>query len=272
MLKLIRDHPMNSLRLRSELPANPRFSNDSLLELIQALGWTRTNDNGIAILTTTGEGILALGEGRMMLRRALLDYVEANRPPWIMLALDGRKRMLSFAPIEFGQSMSEAYLAEGYDDEVVAFWDRLAAIARGQKDASLSAIGRHGERLSLRYEKERTGRDPQWRSIESNADGYDVMSIVSAENFAQRQIEVKTTTVGISGTLHLTRNEWDATVTMRHHAFHLWNLKEMCAPKLAVISRDQMSVHVPNDAGAGLWREVEVPMREFAEHFVPVEV
>ncbi|WP_159628250.1 hypothetical protein [Massilia puerhi] len=94
--------------------------------------------------------------------------------------------------------MNEAYLAEGYDDEVVVFWDRLAAIARGQKDTSLSAIRRHKERLSLRYEKQRTGRDPQWRSIESNGDGYDVMSICfgrklrletnSSENYHHRYL------------------------------------------------------------------------------------
>jgi len=172
-------------RLRSELPKHERFGNDALLELIQALGWIRTNDSGIAVIAPFGDRLLGLPDGAPKLRRALLDYVEVVRPPWTMFALDGRKKTLGFAPIEFGQSMTEAYLAEGYDDEVIEFWDRLAAIARGQQDIRLSAIGRDGERLSLAYEKHRTGRDPIWRSIESNADGYDVMSVVSREDFAQ---------------------------------------------------------------------------------------
>jgi hypothetical protein len=238
-------------RLRSELPRHERFANDALLELIQALGWIRTNDSGIAVIAPAGDRILSLGDGPRRLRRALLDYVEVVRPPWTMLALDGRKKMLGFAPIEFGQSMTEAYLAEGYDDEVIEFWDRLAAIARGQQDIRLSSIGRDGERLTLSYEKRRTGHDPIWRSIESNSDGYDVMSVVSSEDHAQRQIEVKASTLGLAGSLHLTRNEWDSTETMVHHTFHLWDLKNMNAPQLAIVARAMMDRHVPYDNGAG---------------------
>ncbi len=257
-------------RLRSELPRHDRFGTDALLELIQGLGWIRTNDSGIAVIAPAGDRILSLGDGPRRLRRALLDYVEVVRPPWTMFALDGRKKTLGFAPIEFGQSMTEAYLAEGYDDEVIEFWDRLAAIARGQQDIRLSSIGRDGERLTLAYERKRTGRDPVWRSIESNADGYDVMSVVSSEDHAQRQIEVKASTMGLAGSMHLTRNEWDSTDTMVHHTFHLWNLKDMTAPKLAIVARATMELHVPHDNGAGAWKEVEIPFREFADLFAPL--
>jgi hypothetical protein len=272
VLRLAQEHPMSLQRLRSELPRHGRLDNNALLELIQALGWIRTNDLGIAVIAPAGDRILSLMSGPQRLRRALLDYVEVVRPPWTMLALDGRKKTLGFAPIEFGQSMTEAYLAEGYDDEVIEFWDRLAAIARGQQDIKLSSIGRDGERLSLAFEKRRTGRDPIWRSIESNADGYDVMSVVSSEDHAQRQIEVKASTIGLAGSLHLTRNEWDSTDTMVHHTFHLWDLNNMNSPKLAIIARPLMGEHVPKDKGRGTWREVEIPFREFAGLFAPLEI
>lgn len=259
-------------RLRSELPRHERFDTQDLLELIQTLGWMRANDSGIAVIAPAGDRILSLESEPNRLRRALLDYVEVVRPPWTMLALDGRMKTLRFAPIEFGQSISEAYLAEGYDSEVIEFWDRLAAIARGQKDIKLSSIGRDGERLSIAYEKHRTGLEPVWRSIESNSDGYDVMSVVSSEDHAHRPIEVKTSTLGLSGSLHLTRNEWFATESMKHHAFHLWDLKNSKAPKLAVVDRALMAQHVPEDKGGGAWSEVEVPFKEFAHLFIASDV
>ncbi len=258
--------------LSSKLPRYERFSNDMLLELIRTLGWIETNDSGIAVIAPAGNRILCLGVGPQRLRRALLDYVEVVRPPWIMFALDGRKKTLTFAPIEFGQSMAEAYLAEGYDDEVIEYWDRLASIARGQQDIRLSSIGRNGERLTIAYEKQRTGQIPSWRAIESNADGYDVMSVVSRDDLSQRQIEVKTSTSGLAGLIHLTRNEWDSTETMIHHTFHLWDLKNANTPQLAIVPRKEMAQHVPWDKGGGAWSEVQIPFQEFADLFSALQV
>ena len=73
--------------------------------------------------------------------------------------------------------------------------------------------------------------------------------------------------MGLVGSMHLTRNEWDSTETMVHHTFHLWNLKDMAEPKLAIVARAMMEQHVPHDNGAGTWREVEIPFREFAGLF-----
>ncbi|WP_211703145.1 protein NO VEIN domain-containing protein [Paraburkholderia aspalathi] len=239
-----------------------------MIDLIQTLGWLRVNDSGVAVVAPTGDRILRLGNDRKRLRRALLDYVEVFRPPWLMMTLDGRLRTLTFAPIEFRQSMVEAYLAEGCDDEVIEFWDRLAAIARGQQDIKLSAVGREGERLTIAYEKQRTGVAPVWRSIESNADGYDVMSIVSDVDHAQLQIEVKASSIGLSGILHLTRNEWDATESMPHHTFHLWDLSNQLAPRLATVPRVLMEAHIPTDRGTGRWGEAEIPFNVFVGYFV----
>lgn len=273
VLRIAHENLLPFDRLRQELPRDSRYDNEAVLKLSQDLGWIRVNDSGIAVLAPAGGRLLALdSRGPARLRRALLDYVEAVRPPWTKLALDGRSRTLQFAPVGIAQLMSEAYLAEGYDDEVIEFWDRLAAIARGQVDIRLSEIGRRGERLTLAYERHRTGFDPVWRSIESNADGYDVMSVVSVDNRAQKQIEVKASASGMSGSLHLTRNEWDMTETMQHHAFHLWDLKQEESPKLAIIPRHQMAAHVPEDKGSGTWQEVEIPFGEFAELFVAAEL
>lgn len=273
VLRIAHENPLPFERLRHEMPRDSRFDNDGVLKLSQELGWIRVNDAGLAVLAPAGSRLLAIDSGGpARLRRALLDYVEAVRPPWTKFALDGRTRTLRFAPAGLAQLMSEAYLAEGYDDEVVEFWDRLAAIARGQTDIRLSEIGRRGERLTLEYERRRTGFDPIWRSIESNADGYDVLSVVSREDLGQKQIEVKTSTSGLSGSLHLTRNEWDMTETMRHHEFHLWDIGGSSLPKLAIVPRIEMSAHVPDDKGRGCWLEVTIPFSEFANRFAPVDL
>jgi len=273
VLRIAHENPLPFERLRHEMPRDSRYDNDGLLKLAQDLGWIRVNDAGLAVLAPAGGRLLALDAiGPARLRRALLDYVEAVKPAWTKLALDGRTRTLRFAPPGLAQLMSEAYLAEGFDDEVVEFWDRLAAIARGQTDIRLSEIGRQGERLTLEYERRRTGAEPIWRSIESNADGYDVLSVVSREDLGQKQIEVKTSTSGMSGSMHLTRNEWDMTETMAHHEFHLWNIQSVDAPKLAVIPRASMAEHVPDDKGRGVWKEVEIPFAEFAGLFASVNL
>lgn len=271
VLRIAHENPLPFERLRHEMPRDSRFDNDGVLKLSQDIGWIRVNDAGLAVLAPAGSRLLAMDASRpSRLRCAILDYVTAVKPPWTKLALDGRARTLQFAPAGLAQLMSEAYLAEGYDDEVVEFWDRLAAIARGQTDIRLSEIGRRGERLTLEYERRRTGVDPVWRSIDSNADGYDVLSVVSREDLGQKQIEVKTSTSGLSGSLHLTRNEWDMTETMRHHEFHLWDIGGTLPSKLAIVPRLEMSAHVPDDNGRGCWREVEIPFSEFADRFAPV--
>jgi hypothetical protein len=60
------------------------------------------------------------------------------------------------------------------------------------------------------------------------------------------------------------------TDAMPHHAFYLWDLKRDDAPKLAIVSRQQMVAHVPDDKGCGTWKEIEIPFDEFAGQFLPI--
>lgn len=74
----------------------------------------------------------------------ILDYVEAENPPWLQLAPAGRRSALLHAPPGIQQVLVEAGLAYRDDSNTVLFWDSIAARARGMTDASLSAIGRMG--------------------------------------------------------------------------------------------------------------------------------
>ena len=59
-----------------------------------------------------------------MLRQALLDYIDVERPPWVQNATFGRSRVLSFAGNAIAQVFVEAGLAHGTTDEVVDFGTR----------------------------------------------------------------------------------------------------------------------------------------------------
>jgi hypothetical protein len=267
LLRIVSEHRLPLARLSSEVPRFESLRTEDLLELCQRLQWIRANDAGEAALGPAGDRVLSIGSERQRLRQALIHYVEIERPDWLQLSLDGRSRCMKFGPTGIVQTISEAYLAEGYDPDVVAFWDLLAAIARGQRSAALSAIGRRGERLTLDFERRRTGREPVWRSIESNSDGYDVLSVVSKANFARAQIEVKTSTLGLRGSMHLTRNEWDQTELMSHHSLHLWNIADETRPLLAVVPRSEIAAHVPADGASGRWTGCEIPFSLFEQRF-----
>ncbi len=267
LLRIVGEHRLPLSRVSSEVPRFESLKTEDLLELCQRLNWIRANDAGEAALAPAGDRMLAIGSERERLRQALIDYVEIERPDWLQLSIDGRSRCMKFGPTGVMQTISEAYLADGYDPDVVVFWDLLAAIARGQRSAAVSAIGRRGERLTLDFERRRTGKDPVWRSIESNSDGYDVLSVVSRQELARMQIEVKASTMGIRGFMHLTRNEWDQTELMPRHTLHLWDIRDDANPKLAIVPRADLAAHVPADTGAGRWKEVEVSFAAFVGRF-----
>jgi hypothetical protein len=267
VLGLVARHSIPFERMRAELPRQSYIETPKLVDMCQHLSWLRANDTGLAVLTPRGARLAAAQGDAAKLRLALLDFVELASPPWVKLAIDGRNRVLTFAPVGVTQCLVEAELAVGHSDDVVRFWDQLAAAARGLRGTELSEIGRQGERLTLAYEKKRTGREPQWRSIESNADGYDVLSVAAAEDTRPMQIEVKASRIGVSGVMHVTRNEWEATELMLLHKFHLWDISVSGTPRLAVISRAEMAPHAPADSGVGHWEAFEVPFSAFANRF-----
>ena len=117
------------------------LTSDKVIETAQALKWLRASEEGIAMLTPTGVRLQGLTGYEPMLRQALLDYIDVERPAWVQNSSFGRAKVIAFAGNQIGQVFVEAGLADGTDDEVVSFWDAMAAIARGQKIDRLTAMG-----------------------------------------------------------------------------------------------------------------------------------
>ena len=197
-----------------------RVSCEHILEASQQFGWLSSDALGIAVATSRGEHLLRMATYQEQLRQMLLDYVDAEHPPWVQNARLGRARVLRFVDTGLRQVMVEADLVAGAEDSVIAFWDTLGARARGLRDDHLLSIGREGERLSIRNERARTGHEPRWIAIDSNEDGYDVLSVKGPDSFGPLLIEVKASRLGMAGSFYLTRSEWDRArdaASMRAH-------------------------------------------------------
>lgn len=242
---------------------------DDVMEFALGVSWIHPGDSGLVELTAGGRRILSLENHESRMKRSVLDYVEEFEPAWVQNATYGRRKVLDFVGADVKQVLVEAGLATGHDRETIRFWDILAAQARGQKDVSLAEIGRRGESLTITREAARTGREPKWVSVDNNADGYDVLSVVAADNLAKLSIEVKTTTIGLKGLFHVTRNEWERALEVPYHCFHLWMLRGEGDSEslLAVVTANEMRTHVPINVGHGTWSSFEVEFSAFDRLF-----
>lgn len=266
LLDILSRRALTMPELQSAFPSLGGMPAAQVIEAGFFLRWMSVNPEGMATATPEGERLRSVEGYEQRLRQAILDYIDAAAPPWVQTASFGRKRLLSFAGNQIGQVFLEAGLVDGADEAVVAFWDDLAARARGQKDDRLNAIGREGERLSIAYERQRTGRAPKWVAIDNNDDGYDILSVVSADDLRKQSIEVKASTQGLRGSFFLTRNEWDRALEADQHAFHVWSLATT-PPSLAVLDADAISAHIAIDQGSGEWKSIEVPLSAFRHSF-----
>ena len=272
LLGRVARHPMTFSEIRSSFAYIGGLPTNRIVDTAQSLGWIRAAEAGMAVITPAGSRLSCLTKYEAALRQALLDYVDVERPAWIQNAIFGRRRIIAFCGTEIGQVFVEAGLSHGTEGEVVAFWDAIAARARGQKTDKLLAIGRRGEHLTLEYERTRTGHSPKWISVDDNADGYDVLSVVDADDPRPLSIEVKTSTIGLMGRFHLTRNEWDRSTEVEDHIFHLWDISTEDAPCIATLPAEKVGRHIPTDCGVGAWELVEIPFSAFEQYFLPSRI
>lgn len=262
LLELLDRRPLTAPELLAGLPKVGAMPASAALSVAEALGWLDITETGSLQISPEGSKVRAARGYEAALRCILLHYVEAHKPDWLQNATYGRSRVLNFCPGGVRQVFVEAGLAGHPTRDVVEFWDLLAGIARGLQHDHLLAIGREGEELTLAYEEVRTGTKPRWVAVDSNQDGYDVLSVISADSRALLSIEVKASRSGEAGFLHLTRHEWEIAIERTAHVFHLWDLAAKPA-RLATVSMEAMAKHIPLDAGAGGWEMVEVPFAAF---------
>lgn len=260
-----REHQLSALAsslLRIEVLPATQVINFSI-----ALGWVGADNEGRAAMTASGAMIYKMPNTSERIRQALLDFIGIIQPAWAQLTPRGRQETLSALSPEIRQCFAEAGLIAGYSDEVVGWWDALAARARGQKSQIMTETGRYGERLSIKYEQKRTGKEPTWQAVESNLSGFDILSVVGNMDTRKLPIEVKTTSGAIAhGSFFVSRNEWETGDTSDFYNFHLWALGGR-EPSLAVLDKTVVAPHIPTNQGRGSWDVVEIPFAAFQSLF-----
>jgi hypothetical protein len=176
--------------------------------------------------------------------------------------IQGRFEALQAMPDDARQCFENGGLSEGFDYETIAWWDRATSSLRTERSHALHLVGRQAERYSLRFEKERTGKDPIWQGFETAVAGFDVLSVVEAGSPRPLKIEVKGSGMRKNeASFFVTRNEWRTALTSAEFQFHLWLVHHQ--PKLFVVPVKGVEPHIPKNRGYGEWTGAELFFRDF---------
>jgi hypothetical protein len=190
----------------------------------------------------------------------LEDLISNFNPVWASIIPKGRSEAKNFLPQDALQCFKECGLFGKLTDELIRFWDKLALAYRNYSQIRMTEIGRAGEKLSYEYERNRTGHDPVWQSVESNLSGFDLLSIVKKMDDQKLKIEVKATTSNLNyAKIHISKNEWETALSSINYIFHLWHIND--TPKLYTATLEEIRKHIPIDSGEGNWESVELPFK-----------
>lgn len=274
LLKLIKANSGVSKNFGTIFSTFQVASADEVLKLAQNGKWIIFSPDGRAEITKDGFEILNSPTPIEALRIQLKHLIWELQPSWAHLLIKGRfEASKGFSP-EIQQCFTEAELFENLDDRTVNWWDSLAATVRSKKQFENLQTGRKGERLSLGYEKYRTGLYPIWQCIESNHSGFDVLSKVAKADPQNLLIEVKASENPIKqATFVISRNEWNtAENNPNTYIFHLWCLNEPAKPVLYEAPKEIVEKHIPTDQGVGNWENVRIRFGPIVSQLKPAHL
>jgi hypothetical protein len=148
---------------------------------------------------------------------------------------------------------------------VALWWDSVAGFARMLTDLEKMKQAREAEGLTMEYERQRLkelqiDKEPEWKGLDDNFAGYDVLSYDLGEfSPTNRMIEVKSTTVSPLRFI-ITRNEWEQAIKFGSaYRFHVWDMLKT-PPILYERTSEQVALHIPSDNEKGKWKTAEIPL------------
>jgi hypothetical protein len=150
-------------------------------------------------------------------------------------------------------------------EHVVAWWDEILGHARLAVDIEKMAQARKAESLTIERERQRLAelgieRFPEWKGLDDNYAGYDVLSFDLKDGAEVNvMIEVKST-VASPLRFYLSRNEWNTADGIGDaYKFHIWNMA-VDPPQLFERTVEQVRPHIPSDNEKGRWSNAEIPL------------
>lgn len=233
-----------------------------ILHVSQECNWIRATMEGTIIVSDRGRSIVELEDAARMLRAQIEDLISTYQPPWSARMRHGRAETIPAMPLDVQQCFREGGLMDPWSSEVVKWWDSAAQMSRLRWSERLSRTGRLAEQLTCEYESSRTQHAPQWICLDSNFEGYDVLSQLSEEDKGRLLIEVKgSERRPKEADFTFTRNEYRTAQKSDNYVVHLWFVGD---PKLLyVVPFQEISKHLPADAGAGKWEATRIPFLPF---------
>ena len=229
-----------------------------------------TND-GDAVLDAFRDGQLSFEAWTLILR----NFILYSRPSWAQLIPMGRREAYIFMSNDEKRCFYESGLMDNPNQSIVSWWDSISTELRQGISSSLLRIGREGEELTIRYERERTQKEPIWESVNSNKSGFDVQSVIDRSNDTPIYIESKNSSQRIENAeFILSRNEWKiASQSNRHsiHLFYLWTTYAI-EPALAIVAPIDLLPHIPIEKGCGKWESASIPYQVFRNRFSTIRI
>ena len=223
-------------------------------------GWTRIDEDGVCILTEKGLNVTRELTVEKKVRRQILDFIDVEQPKWSVKSSCGRSEALRMFPEPVKQIFDEAGLCEAWTEELIQWWDAFSLKARFLKNSYLHRVGRDAERKSFDHELRRTGRDPVWKSLDTDFAGYDIQSV---DRGAPLYIEVKGSERRFKeADFSVSRHEWEVSCDFPGYCFHLWLLTG--TPRLFVVDAKVMMQYFPQDQLSGRWQNVRIPVSAFS--------
>lgn len=240
---------------------------DTLMDLALTCRWIAKN-NELFVLSKQGQALVNTKEFAERARIILSDYVCYVTPAWARRIPYGRQEAFIFMTRDEQACFYEAGLMdENPGEAVIEWWDRISGFLRRAEEDRKTEVGRKGEKLTLLYEQKRTGRQPQWISLDSNLSGYDVISQQTEEDSSALLIEVKSSEKSIStADFFVSVNEWHTASNTENYKFYLWCLYGE-KKQLAVITPQQLFQYIPTNNKSGEWLTVRIPFASFSEAF-----
>lgn len=262
LLQIVNDGGLGTQNFATSFSKIDVADASAVLAMSQKCRWVAVRDDGSMRLTERGAYLLEVSEPETCLREQLLDLIIADPPPWSRRIIQGRFEALQAMPDPARQCFRDCGLLEGNDDETVGWWDRASNGVRAERSRINHEVGRKAEKLTLEFERGRTGLDPIWQAIETSVSGFDVLSVVEPGSETKLKIEVKGSRLHRNeASFFLTRNEWQTAVTSHKFHFHLWLIHN--TPKLFIVPAELLEPHVPSDGASGRWETAQLFYKEF---------
>lgn len=252
------------------LPSVSSVNLDVLLDLAESCNWISIEESHIAVGERACE-ILKSSDFSDQARIMLADYVMNVNPAWAKRIPYGRKESFIFMSKDEQACFYEAGLMNDEpDNRDIKWWDQIANYIRSQDDLFKNETARKGELYTVLYESDRTGKKPQWISIDSNLTGYDVISCVSKDNKARLLIEVKCSELSINNAeFYITAHEWHTACNSSNFLFYLWCLYDN-KKQLAIVKPSTILPYIPTNNETGKWQTVRIPFNSFKQMFTEI--